>query len=228
MSYPFLLSLVVVNGCILSLAWAQLPAGWRADLQVDAQSYTPDSAINAPPVREKVLAQGFFNVLYSNEHLRLGFRYEAYFNPLLGIDPRYEGNGIPYRFIQYVGERFDVTIGNSYEQFGSGMILRTYEERSLGFDNSIDGIRLKARPIDGVQLTALFGKQRAFLGSVRVSSEQLTSTSSFTTWDGRISTCSNSPFPSNWALVLSPSSNQLQTQSSDCRKTSLPMRHAFH
>lgn len=164
MSYPFLLSLVVVNGCILSLAWAQLPAGWRADLQVDAQSYTPDSAINAPPVREKVLAQGFFNVLYSNEHLRLGFRYEAYFNPLLGIDPRYEGNGIPYRFIQYVGERFDVTIGNSYEQFGSGMILRTYEERSLGFDNSIDGIRLKARPIDGVQLTALFGKQRAFFG----------------------------------------------------------------
>ncbi|MCS7301866.1 MAG: DUF6029 family protein [Bacteroidota bacterium] len=143
---------------------AQLPSGWRADLQVDAQSYTPDSAINAPAVREKVLAQGFFNVLYSSERLRLGFRYEAYFNPLLGIDPRYEGNGFPYRFVQYVGDRFDVTIGNSYEQFGSGMILRTYEERSLGFDNSIDGVRLKVRPIDGVQLTALFGKQRAFFG----------------------------------------------------------------
>lgn len=145
-------------------ARGQLPAGWRADLQVDAQSYTPDSAINAPAVREKVLAQGFFNVLYSSERLRLGLRYEAYFNPLLGIDPRYEGNGIPYRFVQYVGDRFDVTIGNSYEQFGSGMLLRTYEERSLGFDNSLDGIRLKVRPLDGVQVTALLGKQRAFFG----------------------------------------------------------------
>ncbi|GBD04758.1 hypothetical protein HRbin20_00327 [bacterium HR20] len=145
-------------------ALSQLPAGWRADLQVDAQSYTPDSAINAPAVREKVLAQGFFNLLYSSERLRLGLRYEAYFNPLLGIDPRYEGNGIPYRFVQYLGDRFDVTVGNSYEQFGSGMILRTYEERSLGFDNSLDGVRLKVRPLDGVQLTALFGKQRAFFG----------------------------------------------------------------
>ncbi len=145
-------------------ATAQLPQGWRADLQVDAQSYTPDSLINAPVVREKVLAQSFFNVLYSNEHLRLGFRYEAYFNPLLGIDPRYQGNGIPYRFVQYVSDRFDITVGNSYEQFGSGMILRTYEERSLGFDNSIDGLRVKVRPLAGVQITALFGKQRAFFG----------------------------------------------------------------
>ena len=142
--------------------FAQLPQGWRADLQLDAQSYTPDSAINAPAVREKVLAQGFFNILYSTERLRMGLRYEAYFNPLLGIDPRYEGNGIPYRFVQYLGDRFDVTIGNSYEQFGSGMIFRTYEERSLGVDNSLDGIRLKVRPIGGVQVTALFGKQRAF------------------------------------------------------------------
>ncbi len=145
-------------------AFSQLPTGWRADLQMDAQSYTPDSSINAPVVREKVLAQGFFNVLYSSERLRLGLRYEAYFNPLLGIDPRYEGNGIPYRFVQYLGDRFDVTIGNAYEQFGSGMILRAYEERSLGFDNSIDGVRLKVRPLDGMHLTALFGKQRAFFG----------------------------------------------------------------
>jgi GNAT superfamily N-acetyltransferase len=144
--------------------FAQLPQGWRADLQVDAQSYTPDSLINAPVVREKMLAQAFFNVLYSNDHLRLGFRYEAYFNPLLGIDPRYQGNGIPYRFIQYTGDWLDLTVGNSYEQFGSGMILRTYEERSLGFDNSIDGLRIKARPLRGVQLTGLFGKQRAFFG----------------------------------------------------------------
>ena len=37
-------------------------------------------------------------------------------------------------------EDLDVTIG-FYEQYGSGMILRAYEERQLGIDNALDGIK---------------------------------------------------------------------------------------
>ena len=48
----------------------------------------------------------------------------------------------------------EVTLGNYYEQFGSGFILRTYEERSLGIDNSLLGARVVARPFKGVQLKA--------------------------------------------------------------------------
>ncbi|NDA92374.1 MAG: hypothetical protein EBX90_03695 [Betaproteobacteria bacterium] len=41
-------------------------------------------------------------------------------------------------------------------------ILRTYEERNLGFDNSIDGVRLKYMPTEGISITGLVGRQRAF------------------------------------------------------------------
>ena len=55
-----------------------------------------------------------------------------------------------------------ITVGNFYEQFGSGMIFRTYEERGLGWDNSLDGARVKARILKGIYLKGVIGKQRYF------------------------------------------------------------------
>ena len=36
---------------------------------------------------------------------------------------------------------FNFTLGTIYEQFGSGMLLRTWEDRQLGINNSLWGIR---------------------------------------------------------------------------------------
>jgi hypothetical protein len=137
-------------------------------LQMDAQTYTQDSLIGAPNVPERLLSNTFVNVLFSSGKFTAGIRFESYQNPLLGIDPRFgtsgdgKGLGIPYRFATYTDSIFEVTAGNFYEQFGSGMILRTYEERNLGFDNSIDGVRLRFFPADGLRITGLIGRQRAF------------------------------------------------------------------
>src|SRR6185312_12887956 len=56
----------------------------------------------------------------------------------------------------------DITVGNIYEQFGCGLMLRTYYEPGLLYDNSIDGIRVISSPIKGVTLKGLAGKQRYF------------------------------------------------------------------
>ena len=56
----------------------------------------------------------------------------------------------------------ELTAGTFYEQFGSGFVLRTYEERSLGIDNSLLGGRVKANPLPGVFVKALAGKQRRY------------------------------------------------------------------
>ncbi len=137
-------------------------------LQTDAQSYREDSLIGAPDVPEQILSNTFVNILFSKGKFSAGIRFESYQNPLLGIDPRYgttgvgTGIGVPYRFARYTDDNFDVTAGNFYEQFGSGMVLRLYEERNLGFDNSIDGVRLKFEPTGGLHLTGFIGRQRAF------------------------------------------------------------------
>ncbi|MDZ4745904.1 MAG: DUF6029 family protein [bacterium] len=137
-------------------------------VQLDVQTYSEDTLIEAPAVNEKMLSNAFVNLLFTKGKFTAGLRFESYQNPLLGIDSRYgtsgegTGLGIPYRFASYVDETFEVTAGNFYEQFGTGMILRSYEERNLGFDNSIDGIRLRFIPLTGLRITGLIGRQRAF------------------------------------------------------------------
>ncbi len=132
------------------------------NFQMDAQYYFSDSLIGAPEVPEKILMNGFANLNMSYRGFTLGVRYESYQNALLGYDPRYRGNGIPYRFASYSRENLEVTVGNFYEQFGNGLVFRTYEERNLGVDNAMDGLRLVYRPMDGVTLRGVIGQQRLF------------------------------------------------------------------
>ena len=56
----------------------------------------------------------------------------------------------------------EITAGSFYEQFGSGLILRSYEEKTLGIDNAMDGVRLHYSPISGVSLKTFIGRERKF------------------------------------------------------------------
>lgn len=132
------------------------------NFQLDAQSYTKDSIISAPEVPERILSNAFLNLNWQSGNFSAGLRYESYVNPILGFDPQWTGQGIMYRYARYEDSFVDVTVGSFYEQFGSGMVLRLYEERLLGIDNAVDGIRLKVKPTAGLRLTGILGKQRAF------------------------------------------------------------------
>ena len=57
-------------------------------------------------------------------------------------------------------EGLEVTVGNYYEQLGSGLIFRSYEEKGLGIDNAMDGVRLKYSPTQGTYLKTFIGKSR--------------------------------------------------------------------
>lgn len=139
----------------------------HGNIQADFQIYNNDSLIGAPKVPEKFRLNSFTNLIYSRGKFTAGIRYENYQNALLGFDQRYNGSGIPFKFANYVNDGWDITAGNFYEQFGSGLILRTYEERGLGYDNVFEGIRVKYSGIKGLTLKGLVGKQRVFfsLGS---------------------------------------------------------------
>ena len=134
----------------------------HGDFQTDVQSYNADPAIGAPVVAEKIRSNTFANLILTAGRLSAGVRYEAYLPPLQGFDQRYRGQGVPYRYATYDAGKLAVTVGNFYEQFGSGLIFRAYEERNLGIDTSIDGLRVRAQPVPGVRLTGLMGKQRFF------------------------------------------------------------------
>ncbi len=98
------------------------------------------------------------------EKFLAGVRYEAYEDALQGYDTRYNGTGFPYKYIDYKSDNMEVTVGNYYEQFGSGLILRTYWQPQLGVDNSLNGVRVKYTPTPGVYLKGIIGDQRYYWG----------------------------------------------------------------
>lgn len=133
----------------------------HGDFQTDNQFYVKDKAFstNFP---ERIGSNSYLNILYDRGDLSGGIRFENYQPVLLGYDKRLTGNGIPFRFVNYRWTNLSVTLGNFYEQFGNGLIFRSYWEWGLGFDNSVDGVRIRYSGPNGIQLKAFAGKQRFY------------------------------------------------------------------
>ena len=134
----------------------------HGNFESNLQSYNNDPTIGAEAADEIILHNAFLNILYTKGNFTGGLRYESYLNALMDYDPKYKGNGIPYRFATYTSDGLEVTVGNYYEQFGSGLIFRTYEDKGLGVDNAMDGIRLKYSPIAGLYLKSFIGQSRTY------------------------------------------------------------------
>lgn len=105
---------------------------------------------------------------YADLHLRskwvdAGARVEFMEYPLPGFERDFQGWGVPHIYVKgKFGSGWEITLGDFYDQFGSGFIFRAYEERSLGIDNSIRGLRLNMSAIDGLNLKVLGGLQRRY------------------------------------------------------------------
>ena len=126
------------------------------------QSYQEDSLIGAVVPDSKSGFNAFSNINYNQGNFSAGFRYESYLNSVLGFPGRFKGSGLGYRYARWVDNEkgVDITIGNFYEQFGSGIILRSYEARNLGLDNALDGFRIILTPFKPLKVKMLYGKQR--------------------------------------------------------------------
>lgn len=158
----FVFSVLLLNLATFYSYSQQNNSQLHGNFQIDLQTYNRDSVINAPEVPEKMLMNSYANLLYNSGNFSAGIRYEAYLNTMLGFSPEYNGLGIPYKFIGYKSGDMELTAGNFYEQFGSGMVLRAYEEKGLGYDNALDGFRAKYNFGRGVTVKALVGKQRYY------------------------------------------------------------------
>jgi hypothetical protein len=152
-------AIVLLTCCLFSTAQDN-PGYVNGNVQVLWQQYNADSLIGATVPAEKTGMNAFANLLYTKGRFSAGIRYETYLPPVLGYPGRFKGTGLGYRFARYQHQNLDVTIGNFYDQFGSGLIFRTYEDRNLGLDNAMDGMRVIWTPVPGVTLKGLYGKQR--------------------------------------------------------------------
>ena len=130
------------------------------DIQINGQTFEEDNSIGAE--KRDPSSQNYLNLtLDFKDYLRIGSRFELHSNPIPDLK-RYEGGGISNKFIQFQKWNLDITLGNFYDQFGSGILFRSYFDPNLGIDNSMYGARIKYRPSSGIDLIGIIGKQRNY------------------------------------------------------------------
>ena len=135
---------------------------FTGSIQSDVLFPQEDTKIGAEKYDEWALTNSYADLHMMSKNVDVGARVEFMRFPLPGYEKDFKGWGLANIYAKMHTEKLEVTLGNFYEQFGSGFILRTYEERSLGIDNSLLGARVMAKPLKGVTLKALTGYQRRY------------------------------------------------------------------
>lgn len=131
-------------------------------LESNLQWLLDDEKFDFPAPKEQFRANNYLQLNYSLGNFTAGVQYESYLPVALsGYSPTWDGqNGIGTYYLNFKNETLDVTGGYFYEQFGSGLILRTWEDRQLGINNALKGLRVKFTPTETFDLTGVFGQTR--------------------------------------------------------------------
>ena len=148
--------------CFLSAsAWERKGVSLSGSIQSDMLVPRHDSGTGAEKTGS-FLNNTYADLLMQSKYLDAGVRLEFLEYPLPGFEKDFEGWGVPHFWMKGKFGKVELTAGTFYEQFGSGFIFRTYEERSLGIDNSLLGGRVVVKPFAGLTLKALTGVQRRY------------------------------------------------------------------
>ena len=107
----------------------------------------------------------------SNSYLKIDYNFLESFTAsvqiesyepfaLLNYSKSYEGTNLGTYSLNYRNSKLNITAGHFYSQFGSGLVIRNWEDRQLGINNALQGGKIVYDPVSFISLTALYGKQR--------------------------------------------------------------------
>ena len=165
MRRTLILFLLALSGVSVALAQDDNDGGkvtFTGSIQSDALIPQEDTKIGAEESEHWGLTNTYADLHMMSKCVDVGARVEFMRFPLPGYENDFKGWGLANIYAKMHMDKLEITLGNFYEQFGSGFILRTYEERSLGIDNSLLGARVMAKPLKGVTVKALSGWQRRY------------------------------------------------------------------
>lgn len=165
MRKEILLLLIGLLSGYLFGGYAQDKKVWNVSGSIQTNVLIPqkDKAIGATGYETDVLSNSYADVSIAHRNVEAGVRMEYMKQPLPGFEVDFKGWGVPHAYVKGKYKGAELTLGTFYEQFGSGFVLRAYEERSLGVDNALLGARLVYRPLNtNLTMKLLCGKQRSY------------------------------------------------------------------
>lgn len=127
--------------------------------------YFPDSLIYSPDQfpKDRIGSNNYLKLDYSLGKFSAGIQGELYAPVLQGYPPQYRGAKITNKYASWTDDNFHITVGDFYDQYGSGLIFRAYEDRALGVNTSVEGVRAGMNLGDIFTISAMLGRPRLYM-----------------------------------------------------------------
>ena len=160
-----------MNKSIFLFLLASLPVGLWAqgtltgDLQTNVNFFMKDAKIGASgnPLYDNDLtgSETWASVRYSNNGWTFNLRADVFNNSnLYNPSQALTASGIGAYSVSKEFNDLTVTFGYIYDQIGSGILFRSYEDRGLLIDNAIYGLGLKYKIADNIFVKGFSGQQK--------------------------------------------------------------------
>lgn len=142
-----------------------IPGQLSGNLQSNAKFFLRDSLIgaaNTPQYDHQLYgAEAWLNLNYRVQGFDAGLRFDIFHQSnLLNPSDSYSAEGIGNWFVRKSIDKLDVHAGYIYDQIGSGIIFRAYEERAQLIDNALVGLKLNYAIHPDWQIRAFTGRQK--------------------------------------------------------------------
>jgi hypothetical protein len=110
---------------------------------------------------EYLRSNNYLQLNYEISKWTFGIQAESYTKKaLLNYYPGFDGTNVATYFAKYKSKKIEAIAGYFYEQFGSGMILRAWEDRALGINTALRGGKIFYKPTKDIKFKAFYGQQR--------------------------------------------------------------------
>jgi len=159
------IALLFLLGIFSVKTYAQNAGTLSGDLMLNANFFKTDTSIGAGnnPLYDNYLSGGeaWLGVRYAYKGFTAYVRADAFHNSnLYNPTSAMSGFGLGAWSLSKEYHGLTATVGYIYDQIGSGILFRSYENRGLLIDNALVGLELKYNLTNNVTLKGFTGQQK--------------------------------------------------------------------
>ncbi len=122
--------------------------------------YVTDEGNKFVPSEDRFGSNNYLKLDYYNGNFSAGLQMEAYVPATIGYPSELNKYAISNMYANWKDENFQITAGTFYDQFGSGLLFRSWEDRLLGLNNTIMGARFAYNWENKIAFKAIWGMPR--------------------------------------------------------------------
>ena len=139
---------------------------FSASLETNNVVYVNDEAIGAEAPEDRFGSNTYLKMDYGIGKFSAGLQIETYLPALYGFElgqqPDPKKFFLGSKYVRWSADSFTIHVGDIYDQFGNGLVFRSYEDRNLGFNNALEGVYAAFNLNNWFTLKGMYGRPRLY------------------------------------------------------------------